>query len=57
MGADRAHGGAFPVHAGMNRGLVRAVAGLTRVPRPRGDEPTIDTRLAVKLMRSPPTRG
>ena len=47
----------FPAHAGMNRPLAPAAGDGARVPRTRGDEPTIITRLRDDLGSSPHTRG
>ena len=48
---------AFPAHAGINRFRLDQFSLAYRVPRPRGDQPTVRAINSVYSPRSPPTRG
>ena len=47
----------FPACAGMNRGQRLLAAGISRVPRMRGDEPAQPSALEAILSSSPHARG
>ena len=47
----------FPARAGMNRKSAAQTRGTHGVPRPRGDEPSIDWTTSPPEGCSPPARG
>ena len=47
----------FPAHAGMNRWAVQKPSGSSSVPRTRGDEPQVSSRLNVVSVLFPAHAG
>ena len=54
---DEAGARVFPARAGMNRLRYSSHSPETCVPRPRGDEPTLNRAAKARERCSPPARG